>query len=76
MIGNTRSRNYHALNDNLKSSSTKDILGIDVDTYRRWIEGQFTPEMNWSNFGIDHVKPICLFDISNNSEIREEFYWN
>ena len=34
-----------------------------------------TPEMNWSNFEIDHVKPICVFDISNDEELRECFNW-
>ena len=46
-----------------KQSSAKEILGIDVDTYRKWIEFQLTPEMNWSNIDIDYVKAICLFDL-------------
>ena len=55
LIKNTRCRNYHALNGKTKSSSTLDILGIDIETYKKWIEFQFTPEMNWSNIEIDHV---------------------
>ena len=58
-----------------KQSSTKDNLGVDFDTYRKWIEWQMTPEMNWSNIEIDHVKPICLFDISKDEELREAFNW-
>ena len=58
-----------------KQSSTKEILGIDVDTYRKWIEFQFTPEMNWENFEIDHVKPICKFDVTKDDELREAFNW-
>ena len=46
LIKNTRRRIHHALNGKSKSSSTKDILGIDIDTYRKWIEFQMTPEMN------------------------------
>ena len=34
----TRNRPYHALKGKVKSSSTIDILGIDVETYRKWIE--------------------------------------
>ena len=68
LIRNTRRKTHHALNGKLKSSSTKDILGIDVDTYRKWIEYQFTPE-------IDHVKAICLFDVSKDEELREAFIW-
>ena len=59
----------------VKSSSTKDILGIDIDTYRKWIEWQFTPEMNWSNTEVDHVKPIRMFDVSKDEELKEVFSW-
>ena len=35
-----------------------------------------TPEMNWTNIEIDHVKPIiCMFDVSKDEELREAFYW-
>ena len=30
-----------------KQSSSRDLLGIDFDTYKKWLEFQFTPEMNW-----------------------------
>ena len=38
---------HHALNGKPKSSSTLDIFGVDIGTYRKWIEYQMTPEMNW-----------------------------
>ena len=59
----------------MKSISTKEILGIDINTYRRWIEYQFTPEMNWSNIEIDHVKPIFMFDISDDGKFKDAFNW-
>ena len=58
-----------------KQSSTKDISGIDIETYKKWIEHQMTPEMNWSNIEINHVKAICLFDVSKDEELREAFNW-
>ena len=39
------------------------------------MEFQFTPEMNWSNIENDHVKPICMFDVSKDEELREAFCW-
>ena len=75
LICNTRRRIHHALNGKSKSSSTRDYLGIDIDLYRKWIEYQMTPEMNWSNFEIDHVKPVCLFDVSKDVELREASSW-
>ena len=56
-----------------KQSSTKEILGIDIDFYKKWVEWQMTPEMNWQNIEIDHVKAICLFDISNDEDLRLAF---
>ena len=58
-----------------KQSSTKEVLGIDVDLYKKWIEFQMTLEMNWSNIEIDHVKAICLFDVSKDEELREASNW-
>ena len=58
-----------------EQSSTKEILGIDIDTYRKWIEWQMTPEMNWTNIEIDHVKAICMFDMSKEEELKEAFKW-
>ena len=55
--------------------SRKDILGIDMNLYRKWIEWQFTPEMNWTNTEVDHVKPICMFDVSKDKELGEAFSW-
>ena len=75
LIKNTRRRIHHALKGKSKSSSTREILGIDVDLYRKWIEFQFTPEMNWSNIEVDHIKPICLFDISDDEQLKEAFNW-
>ena len=71
LIRNTRRRIHHAP----KSSSTRDIPGIDFETYRRWIEWQMNPEMNWNNIEIDHVKPICMFDVSKDGELRKAFCW-
>ena len=70
-----RSRIYKALKRTSKSSSTKEILGIDIETYKKWLEFQFTPEMNWTNIENDHVKPICMFDISKEDELKEAFNW-
>ena len=50
-------------------------MRIYIDLYKKWIEYQCTPDMNWSNIEIDHVKPICSFDVSNNDELKEAFCW-
>ena len=69
-IKNTRNRIQQALRGKVKSSSTKEILGTDIETYRKWIKCQLTPEMNWSNIEMDHVKPICMFDLSRDEILK------
>ena len=32
-----------------------------------------TPEINWSNIEIDHVKAINLFDVSKDEQLGEAF---
>ena len=32
-----------------------------------------TPDMTWYNIEIDHVKPICLFDVTKDEELKEAF---
>ena len=31
--------------------------------------------MNWTNIEIDHIKPICMFDISKDKELKEALSW-
>ena len=52
LIVNTQNRIQNSLKS-IKSSSTKDILGINIDTYRKWFENQKTPEMNWRNIDVN-----------------------
>ena len=34
-----------------------------------------TPEMNWRNSDIENVRPICMFNASNDDEFKEAFRW-
>ena len=75
LICKTRNRIRQALVGKVKSSSTKEVLGIDICPYNEWTEFQFTPEMNWDNIEIDQVKPIFMFDSSKDEELKEIFSW-
>ena len=55
-----------------KESSTKEIFGIDIETYKKWREWQMTSEMTWDNIEIDHVKAGCLFDVSKDEESKNQ----
>ena len=57
-----------------KSFATKELFGIDNDTYKEWLEIQMTPEMIWMNIEINHVKPIQPFNVSNDDdELKKAF---
>ena len=58
LIVYTRNRIYKCLKSIAKQSSSRNILGIGIETYYKWIEFQLTPAMTWDNIEIDHVKPI------------------
>ena len=75
LICKRRSRIRQALGRKTKALATRRFSVIDIDTYRKWIEWQMTPEMNWNKIEIDHVKPICMFDISKDEESKEAFSW-
>ena len=31
--------------------------------------------MNWTNIELNHVKPICMFGLSKDEEVKEAFSW-
>ena len=71
----TRIKVRKALEGKSTSISPLEILGIDNYTYKKWIKFQTTPEKYWSNTEIDHVKPICIVNVSKDEKLRECFNW-
>lgn len=50
-----------------KSKSSFQLLGCDLETYKSYLENQFTEGMSWDNYGeweIDHIEPCCSFDLT------------
>lgn len=44
----------------------KEWIGCDLNTLKLYLESQFTPQMNWRNYGsywaVDHIVPCAFFD--------------
>ena len=76
LIENTKNGLFKALKGMSKVSSTKDIKDMYIETFRKWIKYQMTPNMKWSFIGINHVKQNCLFDVSKDDDRRKPFSWN
>lgn len=60
------------------SSSYAPYFGLDIVTFRKWIETQFDSTLNWDNFSeawqFDHIVPIAYFDFSNQEDLK--LCWN
>jgi len=62
----------------LKTDTTMNYVGCNIQYLREWFEYNFTPEMNWDNYGlfwsIDHIIPVRKFDLT--IEIEKLKCWN
>lgn len=76
---NTRVRINKALKNDHKNSSSKVLLGCEMDFYKEYLEKQFKPDMNWDNYGslwdIDHIRPCATFDLSLEEEQKKCFHY-
>jgi hypothetical protein len=56
-----RARIYNSMRNN-KNNTSLEYLGCSIDEYKIHLQNQFTPEMNWENWGsyweIDHIVPL------------------
>jgi hypothetical protein len=64
----------------IKNDSTMNYIGCNIQYLREWFEYNFTKEMNWDNYGsywsIDHIIPVCKFDLTNEDEKLKCWNWS
>ncbi len=60
--------------------SVINTYGCKPELFKSWLEYQFREDMNWDNYGlywhIDHIKPCCMFDLTNEEQKKESFHWS
>ena len=65
-------------NDN-KKYDTIEYLGCNVNEWKIYLENMFDENMSWDNHGsywdIDHIKPLSVFDFTNEDEIKVAFHY-
>ena len=53
-------------------------FGLNIESFRQWIEIQFTEDLHWDNFAdawqFDHIVPIAYFDFNNEEDLK--LAWN
>ncbi len=50
------------------------LLGCSLEEFVQHIENQFKSGMSWNNYSeweIDHVKPLSLFNLADGGQLRE-----
>jgi len=68
--------------DKVESSThVMDYIGCSADELRAYLEAQFEPGMTWDNHGlhgwhIDHVFPICRFDLTNEADKHKAWHYS
>lgn len=61
-----------------KNNKTKELIGCSVEFLKGWIESLFKEGMSWDNYGkwhLDHVKQCCSFDLSDDNQVKQCFWW-
>ena len=80
MLRVLRCRQRAALNGELKTAPTMELLGCTAEHARAHIESQFTKGMSWDNHGmhgwhIDHILPCASFDMADQGQQRQCFHY-
>jgi len=64
----------------IKNDSTMNYIGCNIQYLREWFEYNFTEDMNWNNYGsywsIDHIIPVCKFDLTIDDEKLKCWNWS
>ena len=60
-----------------KCLKSMELLGCDIETFKRHIENQFKNDMSWEkrNFVIDHIIPCASFDLTKIEEQKKCFHY-
>ena len=71
---------YHALKENKKERQWETLVSYNLEQLKEHLEKQFTPEINWDNFGsyweIDHIIPRNLFNYTTTDDEQFKICWS
>ena len=75
-----RSRLRLAIKNTFKSGSSIENLGCTIDDLMVHLENQFEEGMTWENHSlegwhIDHIKPLCQFDLNDPKQLAEACHY-
>lgn len=83
LLHNMRTKLNKLLNGTIKSVHAKELLGCELDLFKKHMESQWTDSMNWNNHGFgqdkwhcDHIRPIESFYPFTEERLKECFHWS
>ena len=64
----------------LKAYKTRELLGCDYVSFKKYFSSLFKKGMNWNKFNkgeihIDHIRPCSSFDLTKSNEQRKCFHY-
>lgn len=79
---NLKQRQLHIIRTQQTNKQGKfvELAGIGVDGLMSYLESKFKKGMSWDNYGtkgwhIDHIKPLCLFDLTQLGQQKIAFHY-
>lgn len=80
IASNVRTRLRYALKKHHGAESMESLLGCTMDELKLHLESQFTESMSWNNYShsgwhIDHIRPLCEFDLSDPLQLAEACHY-
>lgn len=76
---NLRRRIRIAYSGRTKPATTIDLIGCSHAEFMKHIESRFAPGMSWENrseWHVDHIVPVSIFDISDPDQARLAFHYS
>jgi len=73
-----RSRLNYWLNGG-QSEGCLELTGLGISELNEYIQSLFEPGMSWDNrseWHIDHIKPVKLFDLTDEAKIKECYHYS
>lgn len=64
----------------VKSKFFRELVGCDIEFFKKYIEKHFRSGMSWNNYGyygwhIDHIRPCSSFDLTDPKQQKECFHY-
>lgn len=64
----------------IKKSKSMDLLGCTSEQLKKHLEVLWTEGMDWRNYGkygwhVDHIKPLCSFDLTDKDQQKTAFHF-